>query len=298
MSFLKSVGKVVKQVDKAVGDIRNSNIANTALDAVSALTGGGNNGGVVSGAVGSGDSSSSSWITSLMNTAGNLLNSGLGTLSDVLQNKYNIEKQKELAHYQADEQMRLNQDAFNKNLEMWNMENAYNSPAEQMARFEAAGLNKNLIYGQSNTAGSGPTFEAPKFDVGQYNPVDNRMQRAQLALAMEQHHAQIKNQQIENAMKLQSIQLAERNADREDKLANAQIQAMKSNLGYRYENMDRLESIQRDRLRWKQYQDDLAEYNRGESRHYPFGLGRYIKKYMPAQYNRDMGRRPTLMDYY
>lgn len=31
----------------------------------------------------------------------------------------------------------------------WNMQNFYNSPAEQMKRFEAAGLNKNLIYGSN-----------------------------------------------------------------------------------------------------------------------------------------------------
>lgn len=38
------------------------------------------------------------------------------------------------------------------NIEQWNRENAYNSPAAQMARFKAAGLNPNLIYGQSNTS--------------------------------------------------------------------------------------------------------------------------------------------------
>lgn len=32
----------------------------------------------------------------------------------------------------------------------WNMMNEYNSPEAQMARFEAAGLNPNLIYGSSN----------------------------------------------------------------------------------------------------------------------------------------------------
>lgn len=37
-----------------------------------------------------------------------------------------------------------------KNLELWNMQNAYNSPQAQMERFEAAGLNRNLIYGQQN----------------------------------------------------------------------------------------------------------------------------------------------------
>lgn len=34
----------------------------------------------------------------------------------------------------------------------WNMQNEYNSPKAQMERFKAAGLNPNLIYGQSNEA--------------------------------------------------------------------------------------------------------------------------------------------------
>ncbi|MBS1353172.1 MAG: hypothetical protein HPZ82_06540 [Coprobacter sp.] len=40
------------------------------------------------------------------------------------------------------------------NLEMWNKQNEYNSPAAQMERYQKAGLNPNLIYGQQNTAGS------------------------------------------------------------------------------------------------------------------------------------------------
>lgn len=47
------------------------------------------------------------------------------------------------------------------NLDMWNRQNAYNTPAEQMKRFKDAGLNPNLIYGQGNSgnAGSAPQFE-------------------------------------------------------------------------------------------------------------------------------------------
>lgn len=37
-------------------------------------------------------------------------------------------------------------------LEDWDRNNKYNSPAQQMQRFKEAGLNPNLIYGQSNTA--------------------------------------------------------------------------------------------------------------------------------------------------
>lgn len=39
------------------------------------------------------------------------------------------------------------------NIDQWNRENEYNSPAAQMARYAAAGLNPNLIYGQQNTSG-------------------------------------------------------------------------------------------------------------------------------------------------
>lgn len=52
--------------------------------------------------------------------------------------------------------------SYDKNLEQWNRENAYNSPAAQMERYKRAGLNPNLIYSQQNTAGSSPQFSAPQ----------------------------------------------------------------------------------------------------------------------------------------
>ena len=45
------------------------------------------------------------------------------------------------------------------NVEQWNRENEYNSPAQQKARLEAAGLNADMMYGGSgvqNTAASSP----------------------------------------------------------------------------------------------------------------------------------------------
>lgn len=44
----------------------------------------------------------------------------------------------------------------------WQRENAYNSPAAQMQRYRLAGLNPDLIYGQSNTAGSIGTVDIPQ----------------------------------------------------------------------------------------------------------------------------------------
>lgn len=61
---------------------------------------------------------------------------------------------KELAEYQ-----------FDKNLEMWNMTNDYNSPYSQMERLRYAGLNPNLVYGSGNVGGNAastpPSYERP-----------------------------------------------------------------------------------------------------------------------------------------
>ncbi|QXN74988.1 DNA pilot protein [Microvirus mar1] len=57
--------------------------------------------------------------------------------------------------------------AYSKDLEMWNRQNTYNSPLNQMQRLEAAGLNPNLVYGNGvtgNTVGSIPRYQAPKME--------------------------------------------------------------------------------------------------------------------------------------
>ena len=40
--------------------------------------------------------------------------------------------------------------AYQRAVEMWHRQNAYNTPEAQMARFKAAGLNPHLIYGQGS----------------------------------------------------------------------------------------------------------------------------------------------------
>lgn len=52
------------------------------------------------------------------------------------------------------------------NLELWNLTNEYNSPAAQMKRYQDAGLNPNLIYGQSNTAQAPASASAAGFRPG------------------------------------------------------------------------------------------------------------------------------------
>lgn len=62
------------------------------------------------------------------------------------------------------------------NLELWNLQNQYNSPAEQMKRYQDAGLNPNLIYGQQNEASSPASASASPFRSS--SPQARRMQTA------------------------------------------------------------------------------------------------------------------------
>lgn len=50
----------------------------------------------------------------------------------------------------------------------WEMQNAYNSPEQQMARLKAAGLNPHLVYGNGATATSGT--QPRSSDTGSYRP--------------------------------------------------------------------------------------------------------------------------------
>lgn len=80
---------------------------------------------------------------------GGLLNTG----SSYLNTNKTIQANKDLAEY-----------AYNKDFEMWNLNNEYNTPAAQMARLEEAGLNPNLVYGSGSVAGN-TSSQVPKYNV-------------------------------------------------------------------------------------------------------------------------------------
>lgn len=67
------------------------------------------------------------------------LDTGLNYATGLLNRRYN---EKQYAKQRAD------------NLSDWNMQNAYNSPQQQMQRLKEAGLNPNMVYGQGATATS------------------------------------------------------------------------------------------------------------------------------------------------
>lgn len=109
-----------------------------------------------------------------MSVVGGII-SGVGSLlgglgSSAINNKAVRDTNKanmEIAKYQAQWQQQENEKAYQRSLNMWNLQNEYNSPTQQMARIRAAGLNPNLVYGNGvtgNSTGSTPQYEPAKFN--------------------------------------------------------------------------------------------------------------------------------------
>jgi hypothetical protein len=62
---------------------------------------------------------------------------------------------------------RLAEDAYKRDVDMWNKQNAYNSPQAQMQRYQDAGLNPALMYGQGNSgnASNMPTYKPASYHI-------------------------------------------------------------------------------------------------------------------------------------
>ncbi|AZL83021.1 DNA pilot protein [Apis mellifera associated microvirus 36] len=95
--------------------------------------------------------------TQLLSVGGGLIGSLVGAWQNRKNVKDTIAANRQLAEY-----------TYQKDLEMWNRQNAYNNPAAQMERLKAAGLNPNLVYGSGsaagNTTGNLPRYNAPNVD--------------------------------------------------------------------------------------------------------------------------------------
>lgn len=78
-----------------------------------------------------------------------------------------LEKQQKAAEKrQFDYNKKLQDYVYSQNLEQWNRENKYNSPASQMARFNAAGLNSNLMYGEMSAGATSPEMSIGEVGTG------------------------------------------------------------------------------------------------------------------------------------
>ena len=109
------------------------------------------------------------WGTALKGLAGSLGPGLFGLGSDLLSNKGALRRQ---------------QLADANNIKFWEMQNAYNTPAQQMARLKKAGLNPALIYGSGSTqtgvAGSISPSKAAPYNIKNPVPLESMLMAAQL----------------------------------------------------------------------------------------------------------------------
>lgn len=160
------------------------------LDSQSDLVGGPSEGGGGGGNV----------VGALINLIGSFVNANATKKAQQRQNRWN--KQAAELQYQRD-------------IEMWNMQNEYNSPANQYQRMLGSGLNPAQMYGGSgvsNTASNRPSYQAPTYEAAVVNPwsglVDaiNQYQQFRIGNAQIANLEQkTENDQVSNAILLQTV---------------------------------------------------------------------------------------------
>jgi hypothetical protein len=95
------------------------------------------------------------------------------------------------------------QQADRNNIKFWQMQNQYNDPVEQMTRLKKAGLNPNLVYGQSV---GGATGQAGQVSPSKAAPFGiDAASGAMSALQAYQADAQVNNTNVDTLEKLQKV---------------------------------------------------------------------------------------------
>lgn len=153
--------------------------------------------------------------------AGPLLAAGIGALGSIgssLISNRGAKRRQQLADQQ--------------NIKFWKMQNAYNTPKQQMARLQDAGLNPNLIYGSNaNTglAGSISPSKASPYNV--QNPVPSMMQTALIGSQIANLDSVTDKNNADTAIKLGTKDSLIRGADAKANIAveQARQEAVKSN---------------------------------------------------------------------
>lgn len=138
----------------------------------------------------------------------------LGNLGNQISAAQQYKYQKRLMEQQNKYNTEAATTAFNRMYGMWNAENEYNAPTAQMGRYKEAGLNPNLIYGQSNpSAGfsSAPSSSVSQGSAPQVrfdNPIDSIVKVLQLKNLADQNkviEAEAADKQASALLKTQGI---------------------------------------------------------------------------------------------
>lgn len=114
------------------------------------------------------------------------------------------------ARRQNRESMRFSERMYDRqyqdNIAFWNMQNEYNSPQAQMQRYQAAGLNPNLIYGQGSPGNAGQ-ISTPDVQPAQFRTPEwgNAVSSAGLTYMNAIYDLDIKQAQVDNLKAQNSV---------------------------------------------------------------------------------------------
>lgn len=114
------------------------------------------------------------------------------------------------------------------NIKFWNMQNAYNHPAQQMQRFKDAGLNPNLIYGKGTPGNSEQITgaKAPEYNID--NPLSNITDFADVRKSEAQKNnlnSQTANVSMDTLVKAQNLRKTTKEADNLIKFSGDMLKA-------------------------------------------------------------------------
>jgi hypothetical protein len=98
----------------------------------------------------------------LLSPLGSLFGNIFGQRAKRRQDKLNFQRQRE-------HNLEMAKYNFDRQVEMWNMQNAYNDPKAEMRRLKEAGLNPQLMYGQGAEANRASSMTAPTAETADYN---------------------------------------------------------------------------------------------------------------------------------
>lgn len=102
------------------------------------------------------------------------------------------------------------------NIKFWNMQNAYNTPAQQMQRFRDAGLNPNLIYGKGTPGNAEQITGAKAPDYQMDNPLSDITNFADIKAKDAQRNnlnSQTANVSMDTMIKAQNLRKSTKEAD-------------------------------------------------------------------------------------
>lgn len=125
-----------------------------------------------------------------------LLAAGIGAGAGLIAGGSQRRHEKRMANTQFNYDMEMAKYAYSKDLEMWNLQNQYNSPSAQMDRYRAAGLNPHLVAtrGSSGNATTMPQYQQVRSQHGSAGSgIQEGLQMAHLFADLK-----IKNAQADN----------------------------------------------------------------------------------------------------